>query len=244
MCLDFFQRNSLLRIQHQQSLDQISRFRAQIWRNRHIAFGNSSLCHDRCVLERRFSNQELVCQHAQRPQVNFLRVPVLLASGLDHLWRQVVQGSAHGVAAIVGRVHAPAKIADFDLAVDADQNVLGLDVAVHDVLLMQVLERAGHLRDVLRGLPFRELAGFAQVLVQLSFAGELEDEEDALAVVEVAVQAQAVRVRQVRLDFDFAAHLLLDFSLLQFGFVQDFQCADEAGGALAGEVDAAEFAFS
>ena len=138
----------------------------------------------------------------------------------------------------------PPEIADFDLAVDAHQNILRLDVAVHDVLLMQVLERAGHLGDVLRGLPLGELAGFAQVLVQLAFAGKLEDEEDALAVVEVAVQAQAVGVRQVRLDFDFAAHLLLDFSLLKFGFVQDFQRADEAGGALAGEVDAAEFAFS
>jgi len=125
-------------------------------------------------------------------------------------------------------MHTPAEIADFDLAVDADEDVLGLDVAVHDVLLMQVLQRAGHLRDVLRGLPLGEFAGFAQVLVQLAFAGELEDQEDALAVVEVSVQAQAVRVREVGLDFDFAADLLFDFSLLQFGFMQDFERADEA----------------
>jgi hypothetical protein len=51
-------------------------------------------------------------------------------------------------------------------------------------------------------------------------------------------------VSQVGLDLDFAADLLLDFAGLELGFVKDFEGTDEACGALAGEVDAAEFAFS
>ncbi len=83
-----------------------------------------------------------------------------------------------------------------------------------------------------------------RVLVELALAGEFEDEEDALAVVEVAVQAQDVGVAQVGLDLDLAADLLLHLALLELGFVQHFQRADEVCGALFGEVDAAEFAFA
>lgn len=51
-------------------------------------------------------------------------------------------------------------------------------------------------------------------------------------------------MREVGLDFDFSSDLLLNFALLEFGFVEDFEGADEACGSLAGEVYAAEFAFA
>ena len=141
-------------------------------------------------------------------------------------------------------MHAPPEIADFDLAVQAHEDILGFNIAVHDVLFVQVLERRGHLGNVLRGLPFGEFLGFAQVLVELAFAGEFEDKEDALAVVEVAVEAEDVGVGEVALDFDFAPDLLFHFALLEFGFVEDFQGADEARAAFSGQVDAAELAFA
>ena len=46
--------------------------------------------------------------------------------------------------------HRPAKVANLELAIDANEQVLGLDVAVDDVLPVQVAKRVGHLRDVLR----------------------------------------------------------------------------------------------
>jgi hypothetical protein len=46
-------------------------------------------------------------------------------------------------------VDGPAKVGELEFAVDAEQEVLGLDVAVDDVLAVQVRERVGHLRDIL-----------------------------------------------------------------------------------------------
>lgn len=82
------------------------------------------------------------------------------------------------------------------------------------------------------------------MLVQLALAGELEDEKDALGVVEVSVQLQDVGVPQVALDLDLAAHLLLDPALLQLVLVQHLERADVAVGALAGQVHAAELALA
>ena len=65
---------------------------------------------------------------------------------------------------------------------DANEDVFRLDIAVHYVLLVEVLERGGHLGNVLSSLPFRETLFFAQVLVQLSLSSELENEEDALGM--------------------------------------------------------------
>ena len=104
---------------------------------------------------------------------------------------------------------------------DTDEDVLRLDVAVHHVLAVQVFQRRGHLRDVLCRLPFREPTFFPQMLVEFTFTREFEDQKDALAVVEVSVEPEDVRVPEVGLDLDFAPDLLLDFALLQFGLVQD-----------------------
>lgn len=47
-------------------------------------------------------------------------------------------------------MNGPAKVADFELAVDADEDVFGLDVPVDDVFGVEVDEGVGHLGDVLR----------------------------------------------------------------------------------------------
>ena len=83
----------------------------------------------------------------------------------QHLWREVVEGAAHGVAPIIRRMDGPAEIADFDLAVQAHKNILGLDVAVDDVFIVQELQRTRHLRDVLRRQGFGETLRFPQVFV-------------------------------------------------------------------------------
>lgn len=49
---------------------------------------------------------------------------------------------------------------------------------------------------------------------------------------------------EIGLDFDFPTHLFFHFAGAEFGFVEDFEGADEVGGAFAGEVDAAELSLS
>jgi len=45
-------------------------------------------------------------------------------------------------------MHRPSEIADFDGAVDGNEDVFGLDIAVDDVFAVQVGEGEGHLVDV------------------------------------------------------------------------------------------------
>lgn len=201
--------------------------------------------HDGRVLKRRLAHEELVRQHAQTPQVHLFVVPVVLGARLDHLWRQVVESTAKRSAAVVGGVDAPPEIRNLDLAVDAHQNVLGLDVAVDDVLAVQVAQRRRHLGNVLGRLPLGEAVLLAQVLVQLALAGELEDQEDALAVVEVPVQLEDVGVPQVALDLNLAPHLLLHArAVLQLRLVEDLERADEVARPLARQVHAPELALA
>lgn len=225
--------------------NQILRLPTHPLRNRHIRPGDPLLRHDGRILKRRLADQKLVRQHPEAPQVHLLIVPIVLAAGPDHLGRQVIERAAQRLAPVIRRVHAPPEIGNLDLPVDAHEDILGLDIPMDNVLAVEVAQRRSHLRNVLRGLPLGEPVLAAQVLVQLALAGELEDQKDALAVVEVAVQLEDVGVSQVALDLNLAANLLLNAgALLEFGFVEDLERADEAAAALAREVDAAEFAFA
>ena len=225
-------------------LDQVPCLRTYERRDCHIGPRYPPLRHHRCVFERRLADKKLVRQDTQTPKIHFLIVVVLGCSRLDHLRGQVVQGTTHRSTTTVGGVHTPAEIGDLDLAVDAHEDVLRLDVAVDDVLAVEVAQGARHLGDVLRGLPLGEAVLAAQVLIQLTLGGELEDQEDPLAVVEVAEQLQDVGVPQVALDLDLAPHLLLHPALSQLGLVQHLQRADEPARPLPRQVHTPELALS
>jgi hypothetical protein len=96
-------------------------------------------------LKGRLADAELVGEDAQRPDVDGVVVVLVL----DHLGRQVVERATERGAAGGGRVHRPAKVRDLDLAAVAQQEVLGLDVAVDDVLRVAVVQRVGEGGDVL-----------------------------------------------------------------------------------------------
>lgn len=78
-----------------------------------------------------------------------------------HLRRDIAQSSTHCALAGISdaetpssplfrRVHAPPKVANLDLAIEAEEEVLGLEVAVNDILGMEVHEPASDLERVLR----------------------------------------------------------------------------------------------
>lgn len=46
-------------------------------------------------------------------------------------------------------MYAPAEIANLELAVNAEEQVLGLDISVDDMLAVEVGKSVRHLRDVL-----------------------------------------------------------------------------------------------
>ena len=141
-------------------------------------------------------------------------------------------------------MNRPAKVGDLDLTVDADEDVLRLDVAVHDVLPVQVLEGCRHLSNILRSFRFREALFAAKMFVEFSLGGELENQEDAFCVVEVTEQLQNVGMGEVGLNFNLSSDLLFNFSLLDLRLVKHFESADETRGALFGKVNTTKLALS
>ena len=85
-------------------------------------------------------------------------------------------------------------IGDFDPAALVDQDILGLDVPVHDVFVVRELQRLADLRNDAQSLLRRELSAadhFPQVravnvlhdeVVQLSLLAEIIDADDVLVV--------------------------------------------------------------
>ena len=70
-------------------------------------------------------------------------------------------------------MNTPSEITNFQLAIDAEQQVFGLDVSVDDMLRVQVGQSIGHLVDVPRASLLRERSVLVELFVKLSFTGEL-----------------------------------------------------------------------
>ena len=189
-------------------------------------------------LEGGTADEELVQEDAQRPNVDHL---VVLPS-LDHFGGKVVQSAAQGVAAGGGGVDRPAEVGDLDLALGADEEVLRLDVAVDDVLLVAVGQGLAEVGNVPGRGALGEAAAVGQLLVQFASGTVLEDEVDPLGVEEVAEHAEDVAIAQVGLDLDLAAELVLDAGLEQLGLLQDLESNDVLGTLLASQVDGTELA--
>ena len=89
-------------------------------------------------------------------------------------------------------MHGPAEVRDLQLAVQSQEQVLGLDVTMNNMLLVAVAESSSHLEDVSRRFLFAEPTLRREALVELAAGGVLEDQIDALLVPEVAVHACAI----------------------------------------------------
>lgn len=181
-------------------------------------------------LERRTADEELVAQHAKAPLVD----GVVVALVLDHLWRQIIQRSAHRLAVVGHRVGRPAEVGELDVIVGGEQNVLRLQVAVHDVVQVAIVERISHLVRVLRRAVFLEprVGRALQVPVKLPLARQLQRDVNFLLIVEPREEPQNVRMPrktskltslhhqtppehslEPRLDLELPQHLLLDSPL-------------------------------
>ena len=98
------------------------------------------------ILEWRNPTQELVAQYAERPIIDTL---VVLPT-LNHFWRKVVEGTAERLSSVARGVYAPTKVADFEVAVETEKKVLWFDVAVNNVLAMEIGQCFCHLGNVLQ----------------------------------------------------------------------------------------------
>jgi hypothetical protein len=140
---------------------------------------------------------------------------------------------------------APPKVTDLEFTIDSDEEVLGLNIPVNYVFGVEVDESVGHLVDV-NGTPtFRKAAVLHELLVHLALTGEFEHEEDAVLVVEVAVETEDVGVPEVLLDLDFASDLFFDPGLYNLFLVEALEGEDVVGFDLCpNHVNVSESAFT
>ncbi|KAI0558939.1 Serine/threonine protein kinase [Gracilaria domingensis] len=82
------------------------------------------------------------------------------------------------------------------------------------------------------------------MLVEFAFGGVFEDEKHAVIIVEVAKQAEDVRMSQMGLNLDLPPQLVLDLALEQLLLEQDFESDDVLGAFLACEVYTAVLALA
>ena len=152
------------------------------------------------VLKGRVPADELIREHAQRPVIDLLR----MLTTLYHLRRKVVWSSAHGVTTVVGCMDRPTKVGNLNLAVDANEDVFGLDVAVHDALLVDVRDGEAELSEHHAGLVLGETALLRKVVEELPAGAELGDEPNVVLGRDDLVQLRDVRVVQLAVVVDLA----------------------------------------
>ena len=65
----------------------------------------------------------------------------------ENLWRNVLRRAANGVGAL-NNFLGKAVIDQLQIAISADHDVLGFEVAIHDVPTVQIFENACDLRSI------------------------------------------------------------------------------------------------
>jgi hypothetical protein len=70
-----------------------------------------------------------------------------MGDGFNHLRCEIIWGAAERPCCCFARL-GEAEISDFDVAVRVEKDVLGFQVAVHDVFAMQMVERQRYLCGV------------------------------------------------------------------------------------------------
>jgi len=119
--------------------------------------------------------QHLVHERAQRPPVDRLAV----RHALQNLGRQVLRCAAECARPVVLACHAllrDTKVSHADVTVIGEQKILGLEIAVYDTHVVEILEAQGNLADVELGAWLGELLLLLKMREQLTAVDEVHDE--------------------------------------------------------------------
>jgi len=139
----------------------------------------------------------------------------------------------------------PPKVADLEFTIDSDEKIFWFNVPVNYMFGVEVDEGVGHLVDINSTSAFGEATVLHELFVHFALAGELEHEEDAVLVMEVAVEAKDIGMSKVLLDLDFASDLFLNPRLHDLFLVEAFEGEDVVGfGFCPNHVNVPKSAFS
>mmetsp|Transcript_21007 Transcript_21007/g.63140 ORF Transcript_21007/g.63140 Transcript_21007/m.63140 type:complete len:390 (-) Transcript_21007:239-1408(-) len=131
----------------------------------------------------REAGQQLVQEHAEGPPIDGEAV----AAARDHLGRGVLRRAAQRPGAVRrrGEVRGEPKVDELEVALGVEDEVLRLEVAVHDAaLVVQVAEHVGDARGVEAGVVLVEAPEHVDQRKELAAEGRLEQQEHAPRVLE------------------------------------------------------------
>lgn len=126
----------------------------------------------------------------------------------------------------------PPKVGELDLSLRADQQILGFDVTVNDVLLVTIVQGVGEIDNVFSSSLLGESNLSSELLVELAAVRVLKNEVDTSLVEEISVHSKDVSMTKVALDLNLATQLVLDVGTQQLRFSENFNGDDPLGRLL------------
>mmetsp|Transcript_39600 Transcript_39600/g.103213 ORF Transcript_39600/g.103213 Transcript_39600/m.103213 type:complete len:284 (-) Transcript_39600:459-1310(-) len=166
--------------------------------------------------KREGAHDELMHHDPERPPVDRASVPL----ALDGLWSKVLGRADQGVSP--QRLLAAAEVDKLGVALEIQQDVLGLEVSVYNGTTVEVLECQGNRRAVELRLRLGQLADLANGEEQVTTTEELREKVNVLGVLESLDELHDARVVALGVDVSLDAdrfllplthHLLLAHTL-------------------------------
>jgi len=137
--------------------------------------------HRLVIAERWLSDNHLINKDSQGPPVDRLAVTLVE----QHLGGDILGSAAKRVGTATGLDDlGETKIGQLAVSVVAQEKILGLQIAVNDVLVVDVLEGEGDLEGVELGLLIGELAVLTKMSEQLTTGHDLHNNKDVMVILE------------------------------------------------------------
>lgn len=210
MVVRFAQRHPLRRVLFQKPAYKIPSLCFDLWGIQHSIFIHLSeinlyildavhLQFGDVFLEGREPSQQLKGEDAQTPQIDSDMILPLL----EYLRGDIIQRPAEGLLHAGLAVGRPPKVAYFECVVGHD-DIFGFDIAVGDVIAVEVVDGPEHLHH---GLADELLLALA-VVHEHPAVDILHQQKHMVLVFEVGVQLDDVRVAQFVVDFQLLGELV------------------------------------
>lgn len=167
---------------------------------------------DVVCLEGRLTHQERLDDHAERPGVHLVRVPVL---ALQDFRRDVVGRAADGPLAfsVELQLGGQSEIPYFDLHVVTQEKVTQLQVAVDDPVAVQLPKGRNYLDDVALHLQLCQSLPPPKQVVDGLVSTQLQEDLDLLSIFKEMLKLNYVVVVQRSVYLDLTHQLLLSSAL-------------------------------
>mmetsp|Transcript_48182 Transcript_48182/g.75254 ORF Transcript_48182/g.75254 Transcript_48182/m.75254 type:complete len:297 (+) Transcript_48182:313-1203(+) len=157
-------------------------------------------------IEGRVASQHLVNQDPQRPPVHSLSVAFVQ----DDLWSQVLWGTTESPS-VCSRLYGlgEAEVADLQMPLVVEEQVLGLEVTVDDVAIVKIFESERHASRIEAGSVVGEAVSLTQMGEELASDRVLQDQVKVHLILEGRVDINNEREGQS------LQHLLLAQNVVQ-----------------------------